>query len=85
MQYYTRVVYACSNLTHIKILVAIAATLPASSAGCESEFSTQNGLRTKLRNRLLELLEGYPDILMLLLIESLPIANLPVPLTLERQ
>ena len=42
------------TLGQIWILLAIAATLPASTAGCERGFSTQNRLKTKLRNRLPE-------------------------------
>ena len=51
----------------VSTMLAIAITLPASTAGCERGFSTQNRLKTKLRNRLLE---GKLDILMRLSIEG---------------
>lgn len=63
----------CSTLlpaSSLAILLASAVTLPASTAGCERGFSTQNRLKTKLRNRLLE---GKLDTLMRLSIEGEPL------------
>ena len=56
-----------TTFPHHAVLISVAVTLPVTNAGCERGFSTQNRLKTKLCNRLLE---GKLDILMRLSIEG---------------
>ena len=62
--------FECDHATtfpHLAVLISVAVTLPVTNAGCERRFSTQNWLKTKLRNRLLQ---GKLEILMRLSIED---------------
>ena len=56
-----------TTFPHFAVLISVAVALRVTNAGCERGFSTQNRLKTKLRNRLLE---GKLDILMRLSIEG---------------
>ena len=56
-----------TTFPHLAVLISVAVTLPVTKTGCERGLSTQNRLKTKLCNRLLE---GKLDILMRLSIEG---------------